>query len=209
MLPLSDGNWLVLLNLKGIYGEALGCESTSSSEMIFSIGSHATSPSSPSCDAGKGEAPLCEMAPPLFVVLHFPMIWQKCISCTVSQYPVHQIPRVHNRCKGLEFLVSVRTKSKWWACVPNPMIHILWGLSLCHLQAYPSGSWMLLLLAKPTSQEHISLSGNLWWKNSKSFSIGLLTDNQIYHTFTGLLDYNTQAVTNQLCCAHPGTPQLH
>ena len=76
-----------------------------------------------------------------------------------------------------------------------PMIHILLGLSLHHLQAYPSGSWMLLLLAKPKSQEHISLSGNLWWKNSKSFSISLLADNQIYHTFKGLLDYNIQAVT--------------
>ena len=54
---------------------------------------------------------------------------------------------------------------------------------------------MLLLLAKPTTQEHISLSGNLLHEKSEGFSISLLADNQIYHTFTGLLDYNTQVVT--------------
>ena len=80
--------------------------------------------------------------------------------------------------------------------MPIPMIHILLGpLSSHHLQAYPSGVWMLLLLVKPMSQEHISLGGNLWWKNCKSFSISLLAVNQIYQAFTGLLDYNIQAAT--------------
>ena len=76
------------------------------------------------------------------------------------------------------------------------VIHILLGLPLHHLQAYyPSGLWMLLLLGKPTSQECISLSNNLWWENSGSFSISLLADNWINHALTGLLDYNIQAVT--------------
>ena len=94
-----------------------------------------------------------------------------------------------------------------------PVIHVLLGLSSHHLQAYTSGLWMLLLLAKPMSQEHISLSGNLWWKSSESFSIFLLADNQIYHTFTGLPDYNIQAVTHQLLLHPPrdatNLSQLH
>ena len=93
------------------------------------------------------------------------------------------------------------------------MIHILLGLSSCHLQAYPLGSWMLLLVAKPTSQEHISLSSNLWQKNSHSFSFSILADNQIYHTFTGLLDYNIQAVIYPLLSDPPrdttNLSQLH
>ena len=36
---LSDGNWVVIPNLKDILGEALGCKSTSSTEVISSIGS--------------------------------------------------------------------------------------------------------------------------------------------------------------------------
>ena len=75
------------------------------------------------------------------------------------------------------------------------MIQVLLGLSLCHLQVYPSGSQSLLLLAKPTFLGHISLSGNLWQMKSISFSISLLADNQTYCTFTGLPNYNIQAVT--------------
>ena len=93
------------------------------------------------------------------------------------------------------------------------MIHILLACLSCHLQAYPSGSWMLLLLAKPTSQEHISLSNNLWWENNGSFSISPSADNWINHTFTGLLDYNIQAVTYQLLSCPPrdatNLSQLH
>ena len=74
-------------------------------------------------------------------------------------------------------------------------IHILLGLSLHHLQAYPLGLQMLFLLAKPMSQEHISLSGNLWWKNSRSFSISLLVDNWIYLPLQAFPYYNIQAVT--------------
>ena len=77
------------------------------------------------------------------------------------------------------------------------------ALSSWHLQASPSGSWTLLLLAKPTFQEYISLSGNLWQKNSKSFSLSFSADNWIYHTFTGLLDYNIQAVTYWLLLCPP------
>ena len=44
-------------------------------------------------------------------------------------------------------------------------IHILLGLSLHHLQAYPSGLWMLLPKAKPISQGHSPLSNNLWQEN--------------------------------------------
>ena len=62
--------------------------------------------------------------------------------------------------------------------MPITMIHILLGLPLHHLQAYPSCSQMLLLLAKPTSQECISLSSNLWQKNTGSFSVSLLAVNQ-------------------------------
>ena len=40
----------------------------------------------------------------------------------------------------------------------------------------------------------------------ESFSVSLLADNQINPTFTGLPDYNIQAVTN--FCAHPGTQQI-
>ena len=58
----------------------------------------------------KGGGAFLWVCDPLFVVLCFPKLWQKHISCTVSQYPVHWISRVHNRHKGLEFLVSVRTK---------------------------------------------------------------------------------------------------
>ena len=47
---------------------------------------------------------------------------------------------------------------------PHPVGPVL----TCHLQAYPSGLWMLLLLAKPTSQEHISFSDNLWQENVKA-----------------------------------------
>ena len=59
----------------------------------------------------KGEVPFCKFAPPLFAVLHFPMLWQSHHLCTVSQHPVHWISRVYNRCRGLEILVSARTKS--------------------------------------------------------------------------------------------------
>ena len=41
-----------------------------------------------------------------FVVLCFPMLWQEHRLCMVSQYSVNWIPQVHNRCKGLEILVS-------------------------------------------------------------------------------------------------------
>ena len=105
----SDGNLLVILSLKGVLGEVPGWESTSSPEVISSIASCTTSPSSPSCDNGKGEVPFCELVPPLFAVLHFSMLWQHHL-CTVSQYPVHWISRVHNRHKGLEILVSAITK---------------------------------------------------------------------------------------------------
>ena len=108
---LSDSDLLVTLYLKGILGEVPVLESASLPETFYSMWSHTTSPSSPSCDDGKGEAPFCTLAPPLFAVLHFPMLWQKCILCTVNQYPIHWIPGVHNRHKGLEILVSVRTKS--------------------------------------------------------------------------------------------------
>ena len=66
---------------------------------------------------------------------------------------------------------------------------------------------MLLLLEKPTSQKHISLGGTLWWRNSKSFSISLSADKQSYCTFTGLLDYSNQTVTD-FCCAHPEMSQI-
>ena len=39
---------------------------------------------------------------PLFAVLCFPMLWQKCHLYTIHLYQVHWIPRVHNRHKGLE-----------------------------------------------------------------------------------------------------------
>ena len=125
------GRWVVSLMLRGYWplwwqsasspepkrhfgGKQLGCESTSFPEMISSIGSHTTSPSFPiHCnDNGKGEAPFCEFAAPFVsAVLHFPMLWQKHQLCIVSQYPVHWISRLHNRCKGLEIVVSARTKS--------------------------------------------------------------------------------------------------
>ena len=50
------------------------------------------------------------LVPPLFAVLHSPMLWQKHILCTVNQYPIHWIPNVHKRHKGLKIFVSVRTK---------------------------------------------------------------------------------------------------
>ena len=106
---LSDGDQLVLPNLKDILGGGPGCKSTSSPEAIYSIGSHTISPSFPSWDNGKGEAPFFECVPPLFAVLHFPKLWQKHHLCTVYLYQIHWNPRVHNRCKGLENLVSART----------------------------------------------------------------------------------------------------
>ena len=108
---LSDGDLLVTLNLKGILGEVPVQEGTSSPEIISSIGSCTTSPSSPSCNSGKGKAPFCALVPLLLAVLHFPMLWQKYILCTVSQYPICWIPSVHNRYKGLEILFSVRIES--------------------------------------------------------------------------------------------------
>ena len=93
------------------------------------------------------------------------------------------------------------------------MIQVFLDLTSWHLQAYPSGSWMLLLLEKPTFWGHISLSGNLWWKKSESFSISLSAENQICHTFTGRPDYNIQAVTYWLLLSPPrdttGLSQIH
>ena len=60
------------------------------------------------------------------------------------------------------------------------------GLSFRFTDAVPSGKSNIL--------GFISLSGNLWWKNSGSFSVSLLAENWIYCTFTGLLVYNIQAV---------------
>ena len=61
----SDGDLLVTLNVKGILGEVPVWESASSPEAISSIGSHTMSPSSPSCNDGKGEvhssASLCPL----------------------------------------------------------------------------------------------------------------------------------------------------
>ena len=65
----------------------------------------------PSCIDGKGEAPFCKSAPPLFAVLCFPMLWQKHNLYTVYLYWVDWILRVHNSHKGLEIWFSARTKS--------------------------------------------------------------------------------------------------
>ena len=50
---------------------------------------------------------------------------------------------------------------------------------------------------------YLTTGGNLWQKNSESFPLSLSADNQIYCTFTGLLDYNIQAVTYQLLSCPP------
>ena len=88
------------------------------------------------------------------------------------------------------------------------MIHILLGLSTSHLQAYPSGFWSLLLLAKPTSQEHISLSNNLQQENMNvsPSALGLIT-----RSFMPLQDFlittfNLSLI--DLCQTHPGMPQI-
>ena len=72
-------------------------------------------------------------------------------------------------------------------CPVGPVFAPPTGLSFRHMDAAPFG--------KPTSQECTSLGSNLWQKNSGSFFTNLFAENQIYHTFTGLLDYNIQAVT--------------
>ena len=87
------------------------------------------------------------------------------------------------------------------------MIHMLLGMSLHHLQAYPSGSQLLLLLAKPKSWGCIFLSSNLWQKNSGSFSISLLADNYITPLQVFLIITFKLSLTN-FCCAHPGMPHI-
>ena len=87
--------------------------------------------------------------------------------------------------------------------MPIPTIHILLVLSLHHLQAYPSGLWTLFLLAKPMSQEPISHSGNLQWKNSGSFFVSISTDNQ----FSFLIITFKLSLT-KFCYAHQGTPHI-
>ena len=70
-INLSEDDLLVTLNLKGILGEVLVWESASLPETISSIGSLTMSPSSPSCDDGKGGALLC-IGTPFFCSLMLP-----------------------------------------------------------------------------------------------------------------------------------------
>ena len=80
MSSVVGGRWVVMWMLRGNWPlwkwsasypepkwclwEAPGWEITSSPKAISSIGSHTMSPSSPSCDDGKGEVPFCELVPP-------------------------------------------------------------------------------------------------------------------------------------------------
>ena len=87
-------------------------------------------------------------------------------------------------------------------------MHILLGLSLHHLKAYPSGSWMLLLQAKPTSQEHISLSNNLWQENLEvsPSAFQLITGSII--PLQAFLMIIFKLPLTAFCWAHPRTPQI-
>ena len=166
-----------------------GCKSTSPIAAISSIRSHTVSPSSPSCNDGKGEVPLCEFVPPLFVVLHLPMIWQKHYSSTICSYQVHWIPKVHDRCKGLEILVSARTKTNnelacrsqhsksCWACLHTTYRLILQAHGCCSLRQkqYPKDIFPLVTTyGRRIGSSSISLSADIW----------------INHTFAGLLNDN-------------------
>ena len=88
------------------------------------------------------------------------------------------------------------------------MIHILLGLSSCPLQAYSSGSWALFLLAKPTFQEHISLSNNLWWENVEvsPSPFQLITRSIIALQAFFIITFKLSLTT--FCHTHPGTPQI-
>ena len=83
-------------------GEASGCKSASFPEAISAIGPWAMSPLSLSCYDGKGRH-LSVSVCPLYLQSYISMLWQKCYLCTIDLYQVHWIPKVHNRCKGLEF----------------------------------------------------------------------------------------------------------
>ena len=89
-----------------------------------------------------------------------------------------------------------------------PVIHILLGLSSCHLQAYPSGSWTLLLLAKPASQEHISLSNNLWQENVEVSPSAFWLVTRSIIPFQAFLIKTFKLSLTTFCCAHQGMPQI-
>ena len=84
---------------------------------------------------------------------------------------------------------------------PCPM-----GLSSNHLQAYPSGSWMLLLLAKSTSQDYISLSINLWWKNVRVSPSAFQLITRSIIPLQAFLIITFKLSLTDFCCAHPETP---
>ena len=108
---LSDVDLLVILNIKGVLGEALGWESTSSPEALFSIGSHTMSPFCPSCDNGKVVVPFCSWCPLCLWYYISPCYGRRVTYALLASTQFSGSLRVQHRCKGLKILVSARTKS--------------------------------------------------------------------------------------------------
>ena len=72
----------------------------------------------------------------------------------------------------------------------------------------PSGSWMPLLLAKPISQEHISLSNNLWQENMEVSSSAFWLTTRSIVPLQAFLMITFKVSLTAFCCAHPGMPKF-
>ena len=100
---LSDGDQLLLLNLKGFMAESImGVKTSLPQKQSLLLGLVPCHPLPHPAIMERGKCLSAEFAPPLFAVLHFPMIWQKHHLCTIYSYQIHWIPRDHDRYKGLE-----------------------------------------------------------------------------------------------------------